>query len=73
MNKNRRKQPEKIERSYRSLIESIKDYAIFMLDKKGKVGSWDQGGVKLFGYKRDLRIFRLLFLLTQLDQMCKLL
>lgn len=24
-----------------------------MLDKKGRVTSWDQGGVKLFGYKRD--------------------
>ncbi len=24
-----------------------------MLDKNGRVGSWDQGGVKLFGYKRD--------------------
>jgi diguanylate cyclase (GGDEF)-like protein/PAS domain S-box-containing protein len=52
MNKDRRKEPTKIEQSYRSLVENIKDYAIFMLDKKGKVGSWDQGGVKLFGYKR---------------------
>ncbi len=53
MNKERRKQPEKIEQNYRSLIESIKDYAIFMLDKNGKVGSWDQGGARLFGYKRN--------------------
>ena len=53
MNKDRRKQPTQVEQSYRSLIENIKDYAIFMLDKNGKVGSWDQGGVKLFGYKRD--------------------
>ena len=44
MDKDRRKQPAKVEQSYRSLIESIKDYAIFMLDKKGKVMSWDQGG-----------------------------
>ena len=43
MNKDRRKQPVKIEQNYRSLVESIKDYAIFMLDKKGKVVSWDQG------------------------------
>ena len=48
----RRKQTSEVEQSYRSLIENIKDYAIFMLDKKGKVISWDQGGVKLFGYKR---------------------
>lgn len=53
MNKERRAQPIEIEQSYRSLIENIKDYAIFMLDKKGKIVSWDQGGVKLFGYKRD--------------------
>jgi len=53
MRKERRRQPAEIEQSYRSLIENIKDYAIFMLDKKGKVVSWDQGGVRLFGYKRD--------------------
>lgn len=40
------------EHSYRQLVESIKDYAIFMLDKKGIITSWDQGACKLFGYKR---------------------
>ncbi|MEJ0021987.1 MAG: sensor domain-containing diguanylate cyclase [Candidatus Doudnabacteria bacterium] len=53
MKKDRRKQTTKIAESYRSLIENIKDYAIFMMDKKGIVTSWDQGGVKLFGYKRN--------------------
>jgi len=53
MNKDRRQQRTQVEQSYRTLIESIKDYAIFMLDKKGKVLSWDQGGIKLFGYKRN--------------------
>ncbi len=53
MNKDRRKHPAQIEQSYRSLIANIKDYAIFMLDKKGKILSWDQGSVKLFGYKRN--------------------
>ena len=54
MNKDRRKKPtEEIEQSYRSLVENIKDYAIFMLDKEGRITSWDQGGVKLFGYKRN--------------------
>lgn len=52
MKKDRRQETAQIEQSYRSLVENIKDYAIFMLDKKGRVGSWDQGGVKLFGYKR---------------------
>lgn len=48
----RRKQPSHIEQTYRSLVENIKDYAIFMLDKKGNMTSWDQGSAKLFGYKR---------------------
>lgn len=53
MDRDRRKHPTQIEQSYRSLVESIKDYAIFMMDKKGIIVSWDQGGVKLFGYHRD--------------------
>lgn len=52
-NKERRLLPTQTELSYRTLIQNIKDYAIFMLDKKGKVTSWDQGGVKLFGYTRN--------------------
>jgi len=42
MEQERRKRPEKessIEQTYRSLVESIKDYAIFMLDKKGIITS----------------------------------
>ena len=53
-----------IERNYRLLVESIKDYAIFMLDKKGKILSWDQGSTKLFGYKKKEAIgknFSILF------------
>jgi|GEM_PF-2133289 len=53
MKEERRKLTAQIEQDYRSLVESIKDYAIFMLDKKGKITSWNQGGVKLFGYKRN--------------------
>lgn len=41
------------EQNYRLLIENIKDYAIFMMDKEGYITSWDQGAQKLFGYKRD--------------------
>lgn len=52
MAQERRKHPLKVERSYRSLIENIQDYAIFMLDKKGRVTSWDQGARKQFGYTR---------------------
>lgn len=55
MKADRRKNQFKIldaEKSYQSLIESVKDYAIFMLDKNGKVLSWDQGAKKLLGYNR---------------------
>src|ERR1700687_1106317 len=52
MKRERRKHPVEIEQSYRSLIENIMDYAIFMLDKKGCVVSWDQGARKQLGYKR---------------------
>lgn len=48
-----KKQPSETDQNYRTLVQNIKDYAIFMLDKKGRVTSWDQGGVKLFGYKRN--------------------
>jgi diguanylate cyclase (GGDEF)-like protein/PAS domain S-box-containing protein len=41
-----------VEKNYQSLVESVKDYAIFMLDKNGKVLSWDQGARKQFGYNR---------------------
>jgi diguanylate cyclase (GGDEF)-like protein/PAS domain S-box-containing protein len=52
MKANRRKHSIEIEKSYRSLIENIKDYAIFILDKKGNIMSWDQGARKQLGYKR---------------------
>src|SRR5688572_318382 len=42
-----------IEESYRSLIESVQDYAIFMLDKKGCITSWDQGARRQLGYTRN--------------------
>ncbi len=48
----RRKIDHSIEQNYRSLVENIQDYAIFMLDKKGCVTSWDQGARKHFGYTR---------------------
>ncbi|OHA92076.1 MAG: hypothetical protein A3J09_01100 [Candidatus Zambryskibacteria bacterium RIFCSPLOWO2_02_FULL_51_21] len=50
---NRRRVDHAIEQSYRSLVENIKDYAIFMLDKRGRITSWDQGARKLFGYRRS--------------------
>jgi PAS domain S-box-containing protein len=38
---------------YRLLIESIKDYAIFMLDKSGHVTSWNPGAERFKGYTAE--------------------
>lgn len=35
---------------YQLLVESIQDYAIFMLDSNGHVASWNKGAQKLKGY-----------------------
>ncbi len=35
------------------LIKSIKDYAIYMLDREGVVKSWNPGAERLKGYKAD--------------------
>lgn len=37
---------------YRLLVESVRDYAIFMLDPTGHVISWNTGAERLKGYKR---------------------
>jgi osomolarity two-component system sensor histidine kinase TcsA len=39
--------------TYRILVESVKDYAIFMLDTKGNVRTWNDGAVLLKGYERE--------------------
>ena len=43
----------KIEDQLQLLVESLKDYAIFMLDPEGKVATWNQGAERLKGYKAD--------------------
>jgi len=35
----------------RILMENLKGYAIFMLDKEGRVASWSSGAEQLFGYR----------------------
>jgi PAS domain S-box-containing protein len=37
-------------RGFRSLIDSVKEYALFMLDAAGCVTSWNSGAERLFGY-----------------------
>jgi PAS domain S-box-containing protein len=36
---------------FRLLVESVKDYAIFLLDPSGKVSTWNQGAERIKGYK----------------------
>jgi PAS domain S-box-containing protein len=38
---------------FRLLVDSVKDYAIFLLDPDGKVSSWNQGAERIKGYKAD--------------------
>ncbi|MCW5804463.1 MAG: PAS domain S-box protein [Deltaproteobacteria bacterium] len=41
------------EERFRRLIESVKDYAIFMLDEAGNVASWNAGAQRIQGYAAD--------------------
>ncbi|RYF87158.1 MAG: PAS domain-containing sensor histidine kinase [Chitinophagaceae bacterium] len=38
------------EERYRSLVEQVTDYGIFMLDEKGRIISWNEGAHKIKGY-----------------------
>jgi PAS domain S-box-containing protein len=38
------------EERFRLLVDSIRDYAIFMLDETGRVRSWNQGAEAIHGY-----------------------
>src|SRR5688572_20668567 len=41
------------DRDYRLLVESLKDYAVFMLDPQGVVRTWNAGAQLLKGYTAD--------------------
>lgn len=38
---------------FRLLVESVKDYAIFMLDCEGRIASWNRGAERLKGYRAE--------------------
>ena len=38
---------------YQLLVESVRDYAIFMLDPAGRVASWNEGARRIKGYEAD--------------------
>lgn len=37
--------------SYQLLVDSVKEYAIFMLDPEGRIVSWNQGAERIKGYR----------------------
>jgi PAS domain S-box-containing protein len=41
------------ERHFRLLVQSVTDYAIFMLDPRGRVASWNPGAERIKGYSAD--------------------
>lgn len=41
------------EERYRSLVEQVIDYGIFLMDEKGRIISWNEGAKKLKGYTAD--------------------
>jgi PAS domain S-box-containing protein len=41
------------EERFRLLVESVQDYAIFMLDPQGRVASWNAGAERIKGYTAD--------------------
>jgi PAS domain S-box-containing protein len=38
------------EERFRTLVQGVKDYAIFMLDPQGRVASWNEGAQRIKGY-----------------------
>ena len=40
-------------RIYQLMVESVRDYAIFMLDPNGHVASWNRGAQRIKGYTAD--------------------
>ncbi|HEX8310545.1 MAG TPA: PAS domain S-box protein, partial [Chthoniobacteraceae bacterium] len=41
------------EERFRLLVDSVQDYAIFLLDAKGHITSWNQGATRIKGYNED--------------------
>jgi PAS domain S-box-containing protein len=40
-------------RFYQLMVDSVRDYAIFMLDPNGHIASWNQGAQRIKGYTAD--------------------
>ncbi|PKS06009.1 hypothetical protein jhhlp_007843 [Lomentospora prolificans] len=42
-----------IDEAFRILVQTVKDYAIFLLDTRGNVASWNTGAELLKGYRKE--------------------
>src|SRR5205814_3180207 len=45
--------PSEVDDRFRLLVESVSDYAIFMLDPNGRVATWNIGAERLMQYRAD--------------------
>jgi PAS domain S-box-containing protein len=41
------------ERRFRTLVQGVKDYALYMLDPEGRISNWNTGAEAIKGYKAD--------------------
>jgi two-component system, chemotaxis family, CheB/CheR fusion protein len=41
------------EQRHRLLVESVKEYAIFMVDEEGRIETWNAGAKHIFGYRAE--------------------
>ncbi len=41
------------QRKFQILVENIEDYAIFLLDRDGRIASWNKGAQKILGYDEE--------------------
>ncbi len=52
----RRRNEERLRQSeerFRLMVDSVKDYAIFMLDPEGRIASWNPGAERIKGYREQ--------------------
>ena len=51
--RNRQEKLRRSEERFRLMVQGIEDYAIFMLDPKGRVASWNEGAERIKGYAAE--------------------
>src|ERR1700748_1300810 len=42
-----------LEERWQILMDNVKDYAIFMLDPKGRISTWNEGAERILGYSES--------------------